>query len=222
MKQNEQSENGHKRFLFVKKRLKRAAALAGILIISLSLSGCKNFVETDVGAGTKITNQTVCETINSESITEIKTIEPPEDGLTFDDINIIEINGKQVSLPFKVEELGEDYSIDKEVWTGGSENILKYNNNYIACIDIDEDKEITSIKITDDEMKQYKVKICNLDCQNNFGEIIKKLGEPYDSSEFVSYEHVEYLLYKYSNAEIFITSTDYQNGFNYVSISYIN
>lgn len=80
MKQNEQSEAGHKHLWLAKKRLKRAAALAGILIIALSLSGCEKFVETDVGAETKITNQTICETINLESVTEIKNIEPSEDG----------------------------------------------------------------------------------------------------------------------------------------------
>ncbi len=49
MKQNEQSETDHKRFLFVKKQL---LPIVGILIISLSLSGCEKLVETDVGAET--------------------------------------------------------------------------------------------------------------------------------------------------------------------------
>ncbi len=109
MKQNEQSENGHKRFLFVKKRLKRAAALAGILIIALSLSGCKNFVETDVGAETKITNQTISETTNAKTLTDKKNefaTEPMTRDELFEEMLCdVEINGQKLSLPCSSKDL---------------------------------------------------------------------------------------------------------------------
>lgn len=205
-----------------KQMVKGLLPIVGILIISLSLSGCKNLVETNVGTETKGITQADGEAADNESVTEIKTIEPPEDGLSFDDVNIIEINGQQVSLPFKVEDLGEEYSIEKEIWNGGSEDILKYNNNYVACVDIDNNNIITSISILSEEMELFNVKICGLNCRNNFEEIIKDLGKPYKSSEFDSNDYVHYLIYKYSNGEIFITSLDYQKSFDFIRISFIN
>ncbi len=115
MKQNEQSEADHKRFLFVKKRLKRAAALAGILIIALSLSGCKNFVETDVGAETKNTKQTVSETtvpINTKQTFFTANFET--DGWTFEDfVSDVEINGIKLSLPCSYDELSKNFELQK-------------------------------------------------------------------------------------------------------------
>ncbi len=49
--------------------------------------------------------------------------------LTFEDINIIEINGKQASLPFKVEELVEEYSI-KEEYAFNEAYLVLYNKEH--------------------------------------------------------------------------------------------
>lgn len=63
MKKNEKNKAISKRLWVVKNRLKQSLALGGILIVTLSLSGCEKFVETGVSAETKSTIQTISETI---------------------------------------------------------------------------------------------------------------------------------------------------------------
>ncbi len=181
MKQNEQSEAGHKRFLFVKKRLKRAAALAGILIISLSLSGCKNFVETDVGAETKITEKV--------KDTETTSLINPEfhyitDWSIDELVKNIEMNGISYSMPLTVEDLGEKYSIE-EYEDYDNCFFLNYCDDEYALIDIYNDNE--------SDIKKNRIRTINVSYDVDFkiggisfgdekDDILKKYGEPSLSS----------------------------------------
>ncbi len=93
---------------------KRLLPIVGMLIISLSLSGCKGLVETNVGAETKGITQAVGEAADNESVTEIKTIEPPEDGWTHEQISeVTYLCGKPFSLPCKLEDMPNDFEIGK-------------------------------------------------------------------------------------------------------------
>jgi len=97
-----------------KQTVKGLLPIVGMLIISLSLSGCKKPVETDVDAETKSIKQTVGEAADSESVTEIKTIEPPEDGWTHEQISeVMYLCGKPFSLPCMLEDLPDDFEIGK-------------------------------------------------------------------------------------------------------------
>ncbi len=124
MKQNEQSKAGHKRFLFVKKRLKRAAALAGILITALSLSGCKNFVETDVGAETKFTKQAVSETTSLTNQEETKFVTEFEiTDWSPSDFCTITCHNATVSIPCKFSDIDDKF--DKKIVKSNEQNISK-------------------------------------------------------------------------------------------------
>ncbi len=156
MKQNEQSEADHKRFLFVKKRLKRAAALAGILIIALSLSGCENFVETDVGAETKITNQTVSETTiaNYNEKKNLQTInykseykEFPKGWSSERVLNMVSVDGYQLSFPCTIDDildLSDDFQIKDEMYHSETQKLafLYYKDTEIATIGYYNDKKM--------------------------------------------------------------------------------
>ena len=85
---------------FLRKTKKNALLL--ILALAMALSGCS--VNGQTSADTSLADSEV----SSQTITEkSESGEYPD----FDEINIIEINGQQVSLPFKIEELGKDYSM---------------------------------------------------------------------------------------------------------------
>ena len=135
------SEIDPKRFLS-KKRLKQTLMLVGILLITLAFSGCEKLVETDVSAETKSTIQTVSETTNFENITEIKTIEPPKDGWTLEQLNkVLYMNEQKIELPLMFSSLKEGYeirdkrynnelSLDNDI-VGG---LLYYQNDLIALV----------------------------------------------------------------------------------------
>ena len=68
MKKNEKNKAIPKHLQLMKKRLKQSLALVGILIITLSLSGCEKFVETDVSAETKLQTSSIGSTKVDEKI----------------------------------------------------------------------------------------------------------------------------------------------------------
>ena len=133
------SEIDPKRFLS-KKRLKQALMLVVILLISLSLSGCENFVETDVSAETKSTKQTISETTAPDNQDETIFVTDFEitDWTMEDLISDIKIYGKQISLPCNVSDLGKDYSLSDVYCYIQSSNQtgseLYYKNKYVAAV----------------------------------------------------------------------------------------
>ena len=133
------SEIDPKRFLS-KKRLKQALMLVVILLISLSLSGCENFVETDVSAETKSTKQTISETTapDNQDETIFVTDFDITDWTMEDLISDIKIYGKQISLPCNVSDLGKDYSLSDVYCYIQSSNQtgseLYYKNKYVAAV----------------------------------------------------------------------------------------
>ncbi len=133
------SEIDPKRFLS-KKRLKQALMLVVILLISLSLSGCENFVETDASAETKSTKQTISETTAPDNQDETIFVTDFEitDWTMEDLISDIKIYGKQISLPCNVSDLGKDYSLSDVYCYIQSSNQtgseLYYKNKYVAAV----------------------------------------------------------------------------------------
>lgn len=186
-----------------------------VMCVTLSLSGCKKLVETDVSAETKSVKQTVSETTNSENNTEINKIESPGDGLTFDDVNIIEINGQQVSLPFTVDELGEEYLIGEEYGFNEIYTALYYKDEFIAFINTESEKGITSISFPSESLEQNMIKIYNISSNDSFEKIIDTMGIPDIQTEIA-------LLYKFDFGELYFCSENTSQGskgFNFVKIS---
>ena len=181
-----------------------------LITAALALSGCgeEQSVETDVTEAQ----------LNDDIQT---TVEPDEnqseqtEKLTFDDVNIIEINGKQVSLPFTVDELGEEYSIGEEYGSNEIYTALYYKNEFIAFININNEKEITSISFPSETLENNIIKIYNLSSSDSFEKIIDTIGIPNVQTEIA-------LLYKFDFGELYFCSENMSQGslgFNFVKIS---
>lgn len=214
MKHHEKIKAVPKRLQSMEKRIKQSLALVGILIMSLSLSGCEKLVEADVSAETKSTKQAISEStspITSEETQYVAEIEQSQE-LTFDDINTIEINGQHVSLPFKVDELGEEYSIGDV--QGFEEKIpaIYYNKQCLAVIEFNDDNYVTSIIFTSDSLKQHDIQIYGLSPNDNFEKIIDTIGVPNKQKELA-------LIYEYENGKLYFGSENGTLGYNFLKIS---
>lgn len=89
----------HKRILII-----------GVLLLSLTFTGCQRGVVTSDSNINSLVSQSVSETSNEEPY---KTVAVPEGGWTVEELaKTIRINGKPVEIPFTVESLGEDYQLD--------------------------------------------------------------------------------------------------------------
>lgn len=133
------SEIEPKRFL-VKKRLKQALMLVGILIITLALSGCEKFVETDVSAETRLqtTATEILETQSKEC--QKKFVEPigkdsygspayplPDDWTFEKIVNLIEIDGVSLSLSSDPKDFN---NINKKIKSEWDKNFQSYYDVY--------------------------------------------------------------------------------------------
>lgn len=135
------SEIEPKRFLS-KKRLRQALMLVGVLIITLALSGCEKFVETDVSAETKLqTSQNVIETTaptnqeETQFITEFEITDWNIEKLVTD----MEIERHKFSLPCSVSQLNKSFNINNIRYSEKYDHTvadLYYKNKYISQITV--------------------------------------------------------------------------------------
>ena len=140
-KKNEQNDDIPKRLCEIKNRLKKSLALVGILIITLSLSGCEKFVETDVSAETQL-QTTAAETTKtiSKETQKKERVEPTgkdsygspayplPDDWTFEKIvNLIEIDGVSLSLSSDANDFN---NINKKIKAEWDENFIYYYDVY--------------------------------------------------------------------------------------------
>ena len=180
---------------FERKRLKQALILVGILLITLAFSGCEKLVETDVSAETKSTIQTVSETTNSENTIEIKTIEPPEDGWTWEQLSdVIYINNQKIERDITYQFLGdmftfEDLTYYKKMSTASA--FLNYNDKYAFSVAFyyNAPKKINknsivknlvfSAKMNASDIPNEKlISINGIGLGNNYEDMILQLGFP--------------------------------------------
>lgn len=176
---------------------KRLLSLFAAFAVVLSLSACKP-------------SETAQQTEETAAYNQSENIQ--NQALTFDDVNIIEINGKRVSLPFKVEDLGEEYSFDEVQGYQEKNPAIFYNNQCLAVVDLDNEKNIISMVFSSDALAQNDIKINNLSSNNSFEEIIDTIGVPKKQKELA-------LIYEYDQGELYFGSEDGSLGFNYVKIS---
>ena len=186
----------------------RILSILTALAITVSLSACQ---AGDTGQTPPLSEVVVSETTQSLETTIQSEIEQTSN-LTFEDINIIEINGKQVSLPFKVEDLGEGYSIGEEYGFNESYSALYYNKQCLALINLNDNEYIYSIAFDSDGFIDNSLNIYGLSFENNFTEIINILGNPTRQKELA-------LIYEYNNGKLYFGSENGSLGFNYVKIS---
>lgn len=142
--------------------------------------------------------------------------------LNFDDVNIIEINGQQVSLPFKVEDLGEGYSLREENGLGDNERSLCFQDNIIAFVELD-NENIMSVGCTNEEMKNEQVKICGFSCNNNLDDVVRILGEPQKTStplDGAPDGGAKYIIYQYETGNVYFSVENEKANISYAEITY--
>ncbi len=130
------------------KTLKRCLSIF-LLCAALAFGGCGDVqaMETEIAEPQLINDiQITVEPIDNQLTdikeTEMKTIEPPEDGWTLDDINqVLYMNGQQIKLPILFSTLKDGYEIkDKKYKDKGSDDpdvvggTLYYKDEFIAVI----------------------------------------------------------------------------------------
>ena len=178
------------------------------MCVAVSLSACQ---AEDTGQSPPLNEAVVSEPTQLLETTIQRDIEQTSD-LTFKDINIIEINGKQVYLPFKVEDLGEGYLLGE--LKGYQEKVpaIFYNEQVVAVVDLDNEDNIVSITFTSDALINNVITVCHLSPENNFDEIINMIGSPTKQKELA-------LIYEYAQGQLYIGSENGSLGFNFLKIS---
>ncbi len=209
-----------------KQTVKRLLPIVGMLIISLSLSGCKNFVETDVGAETQGITQAVNETTNSESVTEIKIIEPPEDGWTHEQLSeVMYLCGESFSLPCKPDDIsdrfecGELKKVDDGYITVNGEKTsyyemsLMYNDELVGkacCYDDGNDKIVFAVQIRSMVVNERLLVLNGIYQETDFKHTTEALGVKIFNKEDIAKFKYIYNIFnpEYPEEKIILTSTD--------------
>ena len=186
----------------------RILSIFAAIAVILSLSACQN---GDTEQTAPLSEAVVSETTQS-LVTTIQSEIEQTSNLTFEDINIIEINGQQVNLPFKIEELGEEYYIVEEQGNLKTYPAIYYNEQCLAFIDIDSDNNVTSISFPSDSLRNNDIKLCNLSFYDNYDKIISVLGMP-------SIQGTLLLIYEYENGEVNFSLDDDTLTINVIKIS---
>lgn len=131
----------------------------------------------------------------SAETAEIKTIEPPENGWTLEDLlSVTYIYGNQITLPCTVENLGSNFALDTsdnlEFEDGTCSVFLNYKNMPISTINVDESKVtkinsnteinklVFSLSINDDNKDNIIINGVDFNC--NREQAISKLGKSYE------------------------------------------
>ena len=213
----------------IKNSLKHALALVGIIIITLSLSGCDNFVGTDVSAETISTKQPVSETTAPDNQEE--TVSVTEfvitDWTMKDLVSEINICGQQINFPFKVEELNIDFNLSDKGYYLESSNttgfIMYYKGEQIAYVYSDgKCSDKTEALFTNISFGMFnsvpEINIMGISNNSNYNYIVKKLGEPnYIQNDINTLRYI----FSDNNYVIIHFEDDTQNAINFFSINYM-
>lgn len=144
--------------------------ILAVLVSSFLLSGCG---ETGVQENNGGDNFSVADQI-SESF---------ENYPDFNEINKITIGDRTVSLPFKAEELGNQFFIEYYVDEYGKQNdelCLSYNDECIFWVRTNENDEINEIILIEPQLSNLKMywNIAGIDNINIDNTILDSLGSP--------------------------------------------
>ena len=124
MKHHEKFQTIPKHLRSMKNRIKQSLALVGILIMSLSLSGCEKLVEADVSAETKLQTTTAVVKNKEENTSVDYPAYPLPDGWTFEKIcALVEIDGTSLIFPCTVEELE---NLNDKITVGEPDEVFNY------------------------------------------------------------------------------------------------
>ncbi len=153
--------------------------------ITLSLSGCH----------IKKTEESISDTSQAIETIEMKTIEPPEDGWTLEELNqVLYMNGQKIELPLMFSTLGDGYEIRDKRYndesSGDSDIVggyLYYKDELVALVtfyELENDIEFLKIYFFPDmyesnmDSKEY-ININGFGLKNNIYDIYNFLGYNY-------------------------------------------
>lgn len=119
------------------------------MILSGAVSGCDtNKATADTSPSLSTVEETTEAATAQVSETEYKTMEPPEDGWTIEELmSVTYVCGKQLTYPLTMEYLGEDFSIDEtsEIFSKSSDGFpLLYKNKSIGLVGFEKNSENSS------------------------------------------------------------------------------
>ena len=176
---------------------KRILSLFAAFAVMLSLSACQlNDTGQDMQSSAVIeqTNET----------TEMKTIEPPEDGWTLEELNeVLYINGQPIDLPLMFSSLGDGYEIRDKRYNDESSNdsdivggYLYYKDELIALVtfyELESDIEFLTLffypYVYEDHQNSSNYIIINgFGLKNEVDEVYNLLGNKFvNESEIITY-----------------------------------
>ena len=146
--------------------------ILAVLVSSFLLAGCG---ETGVQESNREEDISVSE----------QTSENAENYPDFDEINKITVGDRTVSLPFKAEELGDDFYADNYIDENGNANkniyCLYYNDTQISFVDIDNNNYITHIEFDFSENEATLPiywSVYSFDGDSESEDVLKELGNP--------------------------------------------
>lgn len=172
--------------------MKKLLSVISAMVVMFAMGGCESEKVEQV-------SETVVETAQSEK-------------LTFDDINVIEINGKNVSLPFKIEKLGEGYSIVEEQGYIKAYPAIYYNGQCLAFVEFDENNSVISVSFPSDSLEREDIKLYGLSNESDYGTIIDSIGVPTIEKEML-------LIYQYEQGELSFSIDDETSKINIIQFS---
>ncbi|MBQ3583921.1 MAG: hypothetical protein IJA27_04340 [Lachnospiraceae bacterium] len=132
---------------------KKISLLLATMLVAMAFTGCgEKEKETKETVAVETTTAEQAETTGAEGETQ-----EVSDDVFADIFDDVEINGKQVTFPFSLNDLGDEYTIDEEPFAVNEENKLHsydlyYNEKKIAIINytvkdanskVDRDKKVT-------------------------------------------------------------------------------
>jgi hypothetical protein len=183
----------------LKTRLKKILSITLSLILILALSSCN-----------KTSNiSTIESTETAIPVTEYKTIPPPEDGWTLELLNeVTYINGNDIDLPFCLNDLGEDFTVDDLQYSADRTRCLGYiyykGKKAIRFLAQDVAAEFSGqdkiqyfdFNILDNESNldfSKFITINGVNSNSNVNEVILGFGDSYHLTEIISDMYSYYL-----------------------------
>ena len=198
-------------------------SLLAVALAVVWLGGCKtNDIENQAA---QVNNES---TATTESV-EIKTIEPPEDGWTLEDLlSVTYIYGNQLTVPCTLESLGKAFSFEKSNFSKSKADAsviigtLKYNDSVISVIniaesnvkDIDSQSTINRLifnKIYSDGSNNA-VTVNGISLKSSKNQVIKRFGEPDFVPNYVGEDYC-YVYYE-ANTENKLLTINFDNDDN--------
>ena len=178
---------------------KRVLSILAVLAVAVNMVGC---APSDSSAPVEATGQVVEET--SAEAFEMKTIEPPEDGWTLENLNeVLYMNGKPIDLPLMFSSLGDGYEIRDKRYndeTGSDGDIvggyLYYNDELVALVtfyQLESDIEFLTLFFYPYVYENHQnssnyIKINGFGLKNEVDEVYNLLGNKFvNESEIITY-----------------------------------